>query len=204
MKVSARVLSAEMRQLKKLTALYWAQLHLKEARALCDLGLSLPKDRRSKDVIFGLWTGIVIAYARSFTANLGVSALDRKFSRFASRHNQNLHDRLIEMRKHLHAHKDLLWEEAAVANMGRTNAPVSRVMLTVLEDGETEWEVQRPEFPDTYFTDVKQLCDVQTGRLKEESDGMLKHLLGAEPVTPGNYDLARLIRERRESNPNVA
>ncbi|SRR6266496_391616 len=178
-----------MKHLKTLSALYWAQIHLREARALCDLAASLPKEHRNVDVLFGLWTGIVVAYARSFTQNKGVSAIEAKFRRFGSKRDQSLHDRLIEMRHHLHAHKDRSWEEQVTAKLGKPNF-VSKVFVTIFSDGETEWEVQRPTFPEKHFSDVRQLCDLQTSRLKQESDKMLKIFLESHDVTPGTYDLA--------------
>lgn len=177
-----------MKALKKLSALYWAQLHLREARALCELATSLPTEHQNVDVFFGLWTGVVVAYARSFTANKGVSAIDVKFKRFDSKGHQALHDRLIEMRHHLHAHKDRSWEEQVAAELFNPNF-VSKVLVTVFADGETEWEVQRPTFSEKYFSDVKQLCDFQANRLKAESDEMLKHVLESNNVGPGKYDL---------------
>src|SRR6266516_3859615 len=158
-----------MKVLKKLSALYWAQLHLREARALCDLATSLPREHRNVDVFFGLWSGVVVAYARSFTQNKGVSAIDAKFKRFASKRDQAVHDRLIEMRNHLHAHKDRSWEEQVAAKLFKSNI-VSKVFVTVFDSGETEWEVQRPTFPEKYFGDVQRLCDAQVSRLKQESD----------------------------------
>ncbi|MDQ2867117.1 MAG: hypothetical protein M3R59_01695 [Verrucomicrobiota bacterium] len=177
-----------MKIFKKLTALYWAQLHLREVRALCDLALSLPTEHRNTDVFFGLWTGVVVAYARSFTQNKGVSAIGAKFKQFDQQRDQALHDRLVEMRHHLHAHKDRSWEEEVATKLFKPNF-VSRVFVTVFDDGETEWEVQRPVFPDKYFSDVKQLCNVQAVRLKQESDKMLKRFLESHGVTPGGYDL---------------
>ena len=177
-----------MKPVKKLTGLYWAQLHLKEARALCDLAGSLPKEHRNVDVFFGLWTGVVVAYARSFTQNKGVSAIDAKFRCFNTQRDQALHDRLIEMRHHLHAHKDQSWEEQVAAGFGKSNF-VSNVFVTVFGNGETEWEVQRPVFSEKYFGDVKRLCDLQSRRLKQESDKMLKRFLESHDVTAGKYDL---------------
>jgi hypothetical protein len=177
-----------MKGFKKLTALYWAQLHLREARALCDLAISLPKEHHNVDVLFGLWTGVVVAYARSFTQNEGVSAIDAKFQRFDSQRDQSLHDQLTEMRYHLHGHKDRSWEEQVAASFGKLNF-IPKVFVTVFKNGETEWEVQRPVFPEKYFEDVRQLCDVQASRLRQESDKMLKHFLESQCVSPGKYDL---------------
>jgi hypothetical protein len=170
-----------MKAFKKLTALYWAQLHLKEVRALCELAVSLPEEHRNVDVFFGLWTGVVVAYARSFTQNKGVSAIHAKFKHFDSQRDQALHHRLIEMRHHLHAHKDRSWEEQVATKLFKPNF-VSKVFVTVFDDGETEWEVQRPTFPERYFGDVRRLCDVQANRLKEESDEMLKNFLESHDV----------------------
>src|SRR5436190_19037535 len=161
-----------MKGFRKLASLYWAQVHFREARALCDLATSLPTEHQNVDVLFGLWNGVVVAYARSFTENKGISAMEAKFGRFDSRRYQALHDRLIEMRHHLHAHKDLLWEEHVAEKLGKPNS-VSKIIVTVFNDGETEWEVQRPAFPEKYFNDVKQLCDLQATRLKKASDDML-------------------------------
>jgi hypothetical protein len=188
-------LTATMRRsranpVKKLTALYWAQIHLREVTGLCELALVLPAEHRNSDVFFGLWTGVVVAYARSFTQNKGVSAIDAKFKRFNSQWRQALHDRLIEIRHRLYAHKDRSWEEQVAAKFFKSNF-VSKVFVTVFPDGETEWEVQRPTFPEKYFADVKDLCEFQSNRLKQESDSMLKHFLESHNVTAGKYDLEK-------------
>lgn len=177
------------RQFKKLTALLWAQLDLKEAAALCALATSGQEEQRSEDTIFGLWTGVVVAYARSFTQNKGVSALDPKFRRFTSKRDQSLHDRLIEMRHRLHAHKDRLWEEMVATTFFPKANAVARIIVRVSEDGQTEWQVQRPVFPHAYFPDVRQLCDFQIDRLVQDSHRILQRFLESRSITPGNYCL---------------
>ena len=66
---------------------------------------------------------------------------------------------------------------------------ISKIMVTVSKDGDTEWEVKRIHFPNVHFSRIKQLCDFQRKRLIEESGGMLKYFLESQGVGAGTFDL---------------
>jgi hypothetical protein len=181
---------AKMKGIKKLTALYWAQINMNEAIALCDLAASLTKEQQTAYTIYGLLAGIGAAYSRSFTQSDGISSLDAKFTRFTSSELQQRHDWLIEMRNHQLAHKNRLWEQKMAADIGIKDE-ISKITVTVSKDGDTEWEVNRIHFPNVQFSRIKTLCEFQRARLIEESDRMLKHFLESPEVTAGIYDLER-------------
>jgi hypothetical protein len=172
-----------MKGIKKLAALYWAQINMNKAIALCNLTASLPKELQSSaDTISGLWAGIGATYSRSFTQNDGISSLDSKFTQFPSTELQQRHDWLIEMRNNQLVHKNRPWEKTKIAD-------IDKIMVTVFDDGNTEWEVKRLHFPNVYFSRIKELCEFQRGRFTQESDGMLKHFLDSQEVSPGTRDL---------------
>lgn len=172
-----------MKAIRKLTALLWAQKHMDQASALCDLGASLQKPQ--KETIHGLWAGIGATYGKSFTQNDGISALDSKFTKFSDPDFQRRHDWLMEVRHNQLAHKNRVWEESLMPDVGD-------ILVHVSGDGETEWDVQYFDFPNVTFSNVKKLCEYQRARLAQESDGMLKHFLELQGVEGGKtYNLEK-------------
>ncbi len=157
---------------------------------MCDFAMSLTKEQATGYAIYGLLAGIGSTYSRSFTQNEGISSLDAKFSQFESGELQERHNWLIEMRHHQLAHKDRLWEKEMAAKIGIED-DISRIIVTVSENGDTEWEIKRIHFPNIQFPKIRDLCEFQRARLAEESDGMLKYFMESRGVAPGTYDLER-------------
>jgi predicted AlkP superfamily pyrophosphatase or phosphodiesterase len=182
--------SQGMKAIKRLTALLWAQLHLKQSIALCNLAMSLTENQRSREVISGLWAGLAVTYGRSFKHSNGISALDPKFSSFPSDQLQRRHDWLLDKRDRQFAHKDRLWEEAKAKHIG-FEEELPKIMLEVFGNGNTEWEVKGLEYPNVRFSDFKELCEFQRTRLAQESDRMILHQVKSHEVKPGVYDLER-------------
>jgi len=180
-----------MNAIKKLTALLWAQLHLKESISLCDLAMSLPENQRSRETISALWAGVAVTYGRSFKHSQGMSELDSKFRRFPSDELQRRHDWLLEMRDCQFAHKDRLWETEKAASIGFENE-LPRILLEVFEDGNTEWEVKGLQYPNVRFYDSKDLCEFQRVRLAQESDAMILHHVKSHDLkSEHTYDLEK-------------
>jgi hypothetical protein len=175
---------------KQLTALYWAQAHMKEAIALCDLASGLSKEQTTDEVYFGLWTGAVVAYARSFTQNDGISALGAEFKQFPTVQYQRHHEQVIELRHNAHCHKSRVWE-LSNAKTPEDREKLGRILVEILPDGNTEYEITRRVLPISYFADIKRLCLFQLERLVAESNKQLKHLLESHSAGPGTYDLEK-------------
>jgi hypothetical protein len=184
-----------MKALKKLTAVLWAQHHMKHAIALCDLAMSFPEDRQSDyETTSGLWTGISVCYGRAFKHSDGISSLDSKFSDFPSDQLRRRHEWLIEMRDRQFAHKDRLWERDKAEQIG-FKEDLEKIMLIVAEDGNTEWEVKYLLYPNVRFSNVRELCEFQRDRLAQESNAMILHHIHSRELEPGTYDLRQDIPE---------
>src|SRR5438093_2917790 len=93
---------------KKLRTLYWAEIHIGEAKEVCVLIRQL--ESPSTKLLFGLQTGAIVTYCRSFGANQGLSALPSEFSSFPKQSQQALHEHLTKVRNLIFAHKDVLRE----------------------------------------------------------------------------------------------
>jgi hypothetical protein len=184
-----------MKAFKKLTAVLWAQHHMRQAIALCDLAMTLPEEQQPNyDTTSGLWTGIAVCYGRAFKHSDGISSLDSKFTTFPSDELRQRHEWLIAMRDHQFAHKDRLWEREKADQIGFKD-DLDKIMLIVAEDGETEWEVKSVQYPNVRLSDFKALCELQRERLAKESDAMILHHINSRELEPGTYDLQKDIPE---------
>src|SRR5262245_49899721 len=99
-----------MLPLEPLRALYWAETHMREARDAANHLIAISQSQT--DLIHCLYTGIVVTYARSFGENQGLSRIPRKFREFTDVNLQKLHDRLLETRDTMYAHRDIKKEGA--------------------------------------------------------------------------------------------
>jgi hypothetical protein len=172
---------------KKLRSLYWAEVHIGEAKAICILIREWKGPPISPKLSYGLWTGIVVSYCRSFGGNKGLSGLDEKFSTFPDAGKQALHKHLIKVRNILFAHKDSLRETEVLAPAHHAELP--KIRIIVAQDGSTEWEVKRAEPPADLVTKVEQLCEFQIERLNQESSKMLGNCCQGRSYEPGTYVL---------------
>jgi hypothetical protein len=171
---------------KKLRSLYWAEVHMREARDasahLLDLGDA------AQELSHAIYTGIVVSYARSFGANQGLSALPVEFRKFGDPKLQKLHDFVLEARDTIYAHKDEIKEGDKLA-AGLPREALSRIKFHIADSGVCHWIVQRPGLPPAYLKDIMELCEFQMARMNAASRGMLAKCCQGKSYAPGDYVL---------------
>ncbi len=170
---------------KKLRSLYWAEIHMREAR---DASTHLLTLSGGQELSHAIYTGIVVSYARSFGANQGLSALPNEFRKFAEHKFQELHDLLLEARNTIYAHKDEKKEGDKLAPK-LTPEDLSKIRIHIADSGVSHWIVQRPALPPDYLEDIIALCELQMKRLKDASSKMLAAFLNGKSYSPGDYVL---------------
>src|SRR5882724_4751399 len=99
-----------MKAVETLRALYWAQIHIREAKALCTLIDQWSGPLPSDELLYALFTGIVVSYCRSFGKNDGLSKISSEFSTFHDPEKTVLHQHLMKARDIAFAHKNRLRE----------------------------------------------------------------------------------------------
>lgn len=170
----------------KLRALYWAEIHMREALHTCEHFPSL--NSRSPELRHCLYTGIVISYARSFGENNGLSAISSQFRTFPNERQQKLHKVLLDARDTIYAHHDLIRQGERLPSKLRKE-DFQKIEIEVAQCGDTEWVVTRPILPETYLRDIIALCQFQIDRLHVASDNMLAHFCHDKAYSPGSYVL---------------
>ena len=176
-----------MLPVEKLRALYWAEIHMREAKEACIHMLSLDATARH-EVRHCIYTGIVVSYARSFGENQGLSALGKEFRRFDDPKMQKLHDALLETRDTIYAHKDVRREGDRLSPEIRKDE-LQTIRIDIAESGESHWMVNRSFLPEDYLNDIAALCDFQMARMNQASRAMLFHFCRSKQYLPGRYVL---------------
>jgi hypothetical protein len=173
-----------MKMTKKLRALFWAEIHMREAHQGCqhlaslrDISLEL------RDCIYA---GIVVSYSRSFGANNGLSAIDSKFEQFTAPKLQVLHEAMLEARNTIYAHMDLL-KVTKRLSAGMPKTEIKKIVVHLGPDGRGHWTVQRPTMPVDRLADISQLCLFQADRIHRESTAMLSRLFHEKSLAPGEH-----------------
>jgi hypothetical protein len=138
--------------LNELKSLYWAEIHMQEARDAC-LHLTKLDQAAQGKLSHCIYTGIVVTYARSFGANQGLSGMKPKFRKFPDSRMQSLHDFLLEARDAIYAHKDTK-KEASRVSTAKEQDEVGKIEIHISETGTTEWEVKRSSLSgcNSYFS----------------------------------------------------
>jgi hypothetical protein len=173
----------QMKALETLRALYWAEIHAKEAKAVCALIREWSGPPISQELLYALFTGIVVSYCRSFGQNDGLSKISSKFSTFHDPEKRVLHKHLMKVRNILFAHKNRLREHEVLDPAHSKELP--KIKIIVAQDGSTEWEVTRGEPKIDYIKDIENLCDFQIKRLNDTSSEMLGHSCKGKAYDPG-------------------
>lgn len=167
-------------------SLCWAEHHMTEARDGCDHLLSLSAIDPHLEHCIG--SGIVICYARPFTANNGISCLPAKFRQFRNTGMQDVHNAVMEARDMIYAHLDMRKEPKHLPyrlSMAERNA----VSIQIRPNGECKWTVPRHALSRSMLKPIMDLCEFQSARLHEDSSKMFAHLCTGKIFKPGNYTL---------------
>ena len=168
----------------KLRSIYWAEVHMREAREASAHLLAL--GNISQELSHAIYTGIVVSYARSFGANQGLSALPDEFRNFGDPKLKAMHEFLIDARNTIYAHKDEI-KEAERLPVGMPREAISKIRFHVAESGVSHWIVQRPGLPPAYLKEIITLCEFQIARLNAASSEMLAKCCKGKSYAPGDY-----------------
>ncbi len=171
---------------KMLKALFWAQWHLREARAACVHLLQLgevPSELRN-----AIFTGIAVSYARPFGESQGLPRINGKFEKFPSKRAQMLHNGLLEARNFVYAHNDRV-TVPKVLSAGTSAPALDRVRIRIAPDSRATWSIFRAGFATCQADAIGGLCDFQIERINEESTRMLQAFSKHQAYEPGDYTL---------------
>ena len=171
----------------KLRSLYWAAVHMREARDTSIHLMSLDPPTFEK---FGhcILTGVVVTYARSFGENQGLSKIGPEFCRFSDTTMQSLHNMLLDARNTIYAHMNR--KQASLRLSGaREKVEMEKIAIHIFGTGTTEWKVNRLSLPDNYLPRITALCNLQFDRLDAASSKMLHHFCRKKSYTARCYVL---------------
>lgn len=83
-------------------------------------------------------TNLIVAYARPFTASKGWPAFPSKLTKFFGAEQQEMHDRLLQMRHEIFAHSDSLHFSFRPFVLGGLRSTIEKVPFAVLSADESE------------------------------------------------------------------
>jgi hypothetical protein len=171
--------------IKKLRALYWAEIHMREALQTCEHLNTL--NSPSQDLSQCIYAGIVISYSRSFGSNKGLSSISSDFCQFPDPQQKKLHEMLLCARNTIYAHRDLSNEgEYLPEHLQKEDFDPIEIHITELE---LLWHIKRPGLPEAYLQDIARLCQFQIDRINDASTEMLRHFCSEKSYPPGIYVL---------------
>jgi len=175
-----------MLPVEKLRALFWAQIHMRQALEGCRQALTL-RDAATelKDCLL---TGIVVTYARSFGENQGMSGIGGEFRSFTDRKLQLFHEALLEARDTVYAHRDML-KPSVRLSMDLSREEIQKIGIHISSTGEARWTIKGPSLRPAHLQDIERLCDFQMTRFHEASTKMLQHFCKDKVFVPGDYVL---------------
>ena len=112
---------------------------------------------------------------------------------FPDKRFQTLHDRLLEARNKIYAHKDLNWEGEHLPATPPKEV-FQQIKIDILKSGVIEWNVSGPVLPKPYLKDVAALCEFQITRLNASSMEMLQHFCAQKSYSPADIFWATIFR----------
>ena len=171
---------------KKLRALYWAEIHMREAQDACLHVLQL--GNISQELSHALFTGIVVSYARPFGANQGLPALETAFKTFPTAKAQRLHDGLLEARNLIYAHNDRVTVPTSL-NPSVSAAQMNEIEIQIEPSGSSNWLIRRPTLGTSHVEPIGALCEFQIERLNKTSTAILQEFCKGKAYRPGAYTL---------------
>jgi len=173
-------------QTKALRALYFAQIAMRQARTGAEL---LDANPDLEDLLYHcIATGVVTSYARPFGDNLGVSKLNRRFSKFDDLNQQELHDVLLRSRDTIYAHKDVI-NEGELLPDDEARVKAQKVLIDISATGESTWRVVQPHLPRGLAKRIAELCLYQEDRMNSATKDMARYLSRGKAYSPGIYVL---------------
>jgi len=174
--------------IEKLRALYWAEVHVTEARDAARF--LLDSKVTSPTVQQAILAGVVVCYARSFGKNQGMSMVPGKFREFENARLKRIHDILLDVRDTVYAHKDMAREADHLPSSARL-IDYRRIGIRISEDGASTWFVNRPILPIERLGDIVELCEFQLERMNAESSKVLTHFTSGKTYDAGEYTLGQ-------------
>lgn len=179
-----------MSTIEQLRALYWAEIHMREARDASRHLIEVAEI--GEELTHAIYTGIVVCYTRSFGKNKGLLQLGKEFSNFNDQKLQKLHKHLLDARNSVYAHKDINKESKKLTDVEDRDS-LQKIAIHIDESGDTQWQVNRPALLTTDLIDIIALCEIQIERMNRASGDMLQNFCKGKSFNPGNYILGESL-----------
>jgi hypothetical protein len=162
----------------RLKTLIWAEHSWMGAADLCELAMSLPHLKESKHLEHSIATGIIISYVRPFTKCNGLGKLGKEFREFKENESfQANHDRLIETRHKIFAHKDESWETELISDE-------KKYLIRIEEDGGFQTSMTGVVIDS--FELIHQLIQFQKKRALTAKENLMQ-VYANQGIQAGNY-----------------
>lgn len=161
---------------RELCRLALARSDIAAALAACDQLVELSAhEQLAGDIGTALMNSLIVSYARPFTEGRPLGKLPDKWSKFSSRHDQETHALLMDLRRQTVAHNDSTLRKVYVAPAGGPLFETGQ-HTTGLGVAVTSW-VPSPE----RVAAARQLCMTLGTRINDEVERLLDELYGDLP-----------------------
>jgi hypothetical protein len=143
------------------------------------------------DVLSPLFTpqmaGVVVTYAKNFVSAESFGSLKEPFIRFTDDAMQETHDKLIDARNKLYAHRDAAAARSFIYDNASPRVPYQ--VRVELRKGETSFTAFRgvPELNPTILPFIIRLCDLQIERVRVEVSRIIPIMTADKTYKAGIY-----------------
>ncbi|MEI7825449.1 MAG: hypothetical protein WCI01_09120 [Chlorobiaceae bacterium] len=130
-----------------------------------------------------LWTGVVVSYARSFGENTGISSLPKEFREFPDPDMQTQHNKLLEFRNLIFAHRNVLKE----STMFDESIPIEELntMKVTYEQSIVKIGIYRSSFEKIKVRHTQGLAEFQKKRIDIAISKALDSMIVSGEIIPG-------------------
>ena len=130
-----------------------------------------------------LWTGVVVSYARSFGENRGISSLPKEFREFPDPDMQTQHNKLLEFRNLIFAHRNVLKE----STMFDESIPIEELntMKVTYEQSIVKIGIYRSSFEKIKVRHTQGLAEFQKKRIDIAISKALDSMIVSGEIIPG-------------------
>lgn len=131
--------------------------------------------------------GVVVTYAKNFVSAEGFGSLQEPFISFTDEAMRETHDKLIDARNKLYAHRDAHAARSFTYDDARPIVPYQ--VRVELRKGETNFTAFRgvPELNPTIIPFIIRLCDLQVDRVRAEVSRIVPLMTAGKTYKAGIY-----------------
>ena len=154
--------------IKQIKRLIYASDAFQQIEALIE-HMESPETKIDDTLYSAMISGVVTTYAKNFNKSDGLGPLPKLYEKFESSKNKEAHEKLIDARNQLYAHRDVLSTKNGIKNAYKIDV--------WLQNGQLLFRPLMIDISSNKLPDIKSLIGYQRERLQEDLDGKLAQIV---------------------------